>query len=221
MKSEKIRVIFNGIDTGELDALALRDNSGVKAFPFTVCAMGELSDRKGFDAVIEGFARFLGFVGPGSADAGLVLIGEGERRAELEALVRGLGIASRVRFTGSLENPFPILRSSDVFVQGSTNEGLSNALLEAMYLGSAAISTKAGGSRHAVQDGAGGFLIDESDKAGQIGLLLARLHRDPGLRRRTAEEGHRAVAQKFLVGRMRDEIVGFANEALGCRPGRS
>jgi glycosyltransferase involved in cell wall biosynthesis len=213
MRSKRIRVIFNGIDGDELDALAAQGGSRAGAFPFTVCAMGELSARKSFDVVIEGFARFLRPAGPDAIDAGLTIIGEGQNRPQLEALARSLGIAGRVVFTGSLENPFPVLRSSDVFVQGSKNEGISNALLEAMYLGNAVISTSAGGSRHAIEDGESGFLVDAPDRAGQIGHLLARLYLDPELRRRTADAGRQSVARKFLLSRMTEEIVDFASEA--------
>ncbi len=214
MKPERIRVIFNGIDGEELDALAGQVDAGVKPFPFTVCAMGELSHRKGFDLVIEGFARFCVSRGSNPTDAGLLIVGEGEQRACLERLVRDRGLSGRVRFTGALANPFPLLGAADVYVQGSRNEGLSNALLEAMYLGVVAIATGAGGSRHAIEDGVNGFLMEETDPVGQISRLLAGLYAEPAVRRRMAEEGRRTVVRRFLLSRMKDEIAAFARETI-------
>jgi glycosyltransferase involved in cell wall biosynthesis len=87
-----------------------------------------------------------------------------------------------------------------------------------MYLGVAAISTKAGGSRHAIEDGLSGFLMDEVDPEGQIGRLLVRLHDDPRMRQQMAEEARRSVAQRFLIGRMTEEITAFAAETILRHP---
>ena len=94
-------------------------------------------------AIRHAFARFVEQTG--NRDAGLVIIGDGAQKEEFAKLAADLGLRKRVLFPGFQQNPYPWLAASDIFAVTSTNEGLPNALLEAMYLGNAPISTRAGG----------------------------------------------------------------------------
>src|SRR5699024_10126562 len=65
-------------------------------------------------------------------DTKLVIIGEGPKKLELQQLAKSLNILNQVHFLGWVDNPFPILRRSDVFVLTSKFEGFGNVLVEAM-----------------------------------------------------------------------------------------
>jgi len=70
-----------------------------------------------------------------------VILGEGNDRAELEALAASLGIASHVHFLGYAANPLAYMRHAAVFVLSSIAEGFGNVIVEARACGAPVIST--------------------------------------------------------------------------------
>lgn len=213
---EKIRVVYNGLDTAEIDRACSREAIR-KPFPFTVSALGRLTWNKGYDFLIRGFARFV--ADTGAADAGLVIIGDGAQKEEFRKLAAALGIADRVVFPGFQSNPYPWLAASDVFAVTSTNEGLPNALLEAMYLGNAPVSTRAGGTDEAIRDGSDGMLIDYGDEKA-LGESLAALHASPEMRKAIASRARDTIVSRFTMERMTADVAAFCRELPDKRTGR-
>lgn len=126
--------------------------------------VGRLSHEKGFDLLIEAFARTAAH----SDSWSLVLLGDGPLRSELEKMVKDLGIATRVKFLGNVKNPFPIMKQADIFVLPSRLEGFPNALCEAMACGLPVIAIDcATGPREIIRDGIDGLLVPQ----GSIDLL--------------------------------------------------
>ncbi|MDP8306106.1 MAG: glycosyltransferase [Candidatus Chlorobium antarcticum] len=203
----KIRVIYNGLDTTEIDKKTITKQE--KPFPFTLTALGRLTINKGFDFLIRSFARFL-HENP-EADAGLVIMGEGADRTAFEELANQLGIQNRVRFPGFLQNPYPTLQASDLFVMASTNEGLSNALLEAMYLGCAPVSTYAGGVREVITNKENGYLLSHGDEA-RLAAILSELYRNKPTRAAIAKAAQETVIRQFSIPRMAKEIAKFCQD---------
>ncbi len=207
MRNANIRVIYNGLDTEKIDRLSVLPTE--KSFTFTITALGTLTYRKGFDFLIRSFSRFLNSFP--DADAGLVIIGEGPKKDEFIALSENLNTINRVIFTGFLQNPYPYLASSDVFAMTSTNEGISNALLEAMYLKNTPISTKAGGSEEVITDGKNGLLVDYGDEE-QFSLVLQKLFNDRSLTNSIALKARQQVIEKFSLEHMSRKIQSFCKE---------
>lgn len=210
---EKIRVIYNGLDRKQLDEDSRQPYT--KPFGFTIAGAGALISRKGFDYLIRAFGRFVRQC-PEAVDAGLVIAGEGPERPELERLAQTLSLHTRVVFTGHLENPYPLMLASDLFVSASQSEGLSNALLESMYLGCLPISTRSGGADEVIADDANGFLIDYGDEE-RLALLMKKVYEDKRLRTAFAEEAKKTVTERFSIERMRDEIIRFCETAVARR----
>ncbi len=213
---ERIRVIHNGLDRKTIASLA-KEECPAPPFGFTVTAMGELSERKGFDMLIRGFALFLEQLE--NRDAGLVIIGEGPLKEELQNIASALGVEQHVVFTGFLQNPYPCLARSRVFAMTSKNEGIANALLEAAALGNALVSTASGGGiRAVIRDGKNGFLL-EDDEEEKLAAVLYRLYSNPGLLDRTAREAERTTTAMFSLERMAGEIEAFCAQMLQKRHG--
>ena len=152
----------------------------------TLLAVGRLHPQKGFDILLEAFAK----AREGRADWRLVVLGEGAQEQSLKEQARRLGVDSAVEWKGFVADPFPWYRAADVFVQPSRFEGTSNALLEAMSCGVAVIASDAAGETVA-HDRTG--LVTPADDAPALAEALARVMDDPALRRRLGEAGRAAV----------------------------
>lgn len=101
----------------------------------TILAAGRLVKEKGFDIALRAFALL------GDPDAELVIVGEGERRAELEALAAELGVADRVRLPGYVPDIRPWLEEARAFLLTSWYEGYAAVIVEALGAGRPVVST--------------------------------------------------------------------------------
>lgn len=127
------------------------------ACPF-VLAVGRLHPQKGFDRLLQAFARL--------EDRGqlLVILGEGAQRAALEDQARALGIAPRVRLQGNVADPRPWYEAARCFVLSSRHEGWPNVLMEALACGCPAVSFRCDyGPGEIVEGHLSGLLVDEGD----------------------------------------------------------
>lgn len=97
---------------------------------------GRLTKQKDYPTLLAAFARLCA-----SRDVGLVILGEGELRAELTGLCASLGVTHAVRFVGFQKRPLDWMIGADVFVLSSLWEGLANVVVEALWLGLPVVST--------------------------------------------------------------------------------
>jgi glycosyltransferase involved in cell wall biosynthesis len=119
--------------------------------PPVIVALGGLRKVKGFDTLLRAFARLA------DPRARLILIGEGKERSRLIDLASRLGLADRLDLPGFCVNPFPYLARADLLALSSRREGLPNALVEAMALGTPVVATDcSGGVLDLLQSGPGG-----------------------------------------------------------------
>src|SRR5262249_25614615 len=106
---------------------------------FVVAVVGRLTEVKDHDFFLRAFAAW------GRRDAMANIIGEGHLRAALEQTARDLGVADRVRFLGTRDDPEVFYRQVDLVVLTSRNEGTPLTILEAMAAGVPVLSTAVGG----------------------------------------------------------------------------
>jgi glycosyltransferase involved in cell wall biosynthesis len=108
-------------------------------------------------------------------DPHLAIVGDGPQRAALEEQARTLGIASRVTFAGNRTDVSPWLQSFDLFALPSyANEGVPQALLQAMFTGLAAVTTNAGAISEIAIDGETARVVARED-AGALARALREL----------------------------------------------
>ncbi len=217
IQEHKVHIIYNGLD---LDKLKEAKKTKTPApFAYTIVSSGELNPRKGHDLVIKGFARFV--AENRIRDAGLIILGQGRQKKELKALAGKLGVADRVIFPGFLDNPYPVLATSNLYVAMSANEGISNALLEAMYLGMVVISTPAGGAEDVISHGVNGFLTDfkETDN---LSRLLSRVYFKKGFDPdKLVHRARQTVLNHFSLEKMAWSLLELLNQEIEARKHRS
>lgn len=147
-----IEVIPNGVDVDHF-ARSERMTFMPKGV-LRVVSVGRLIERKGFDVVISAMEGF--------KNISLTIIGEGPEKQSLIELARKKGVD--VDFVGAVSHDDMVhyYHQSDVFVLASKNEGMSNAMLEAMASGLPVLTTRTGGVEEMCRISADGFVFFSS-----------------------------------------------------------
>lgn len=123
----------------------------------TFIALGSLTKQKGFDYLLKAFAQ-LSLIKP---EWKLTILGEGELRTELTELATQLGITNKVSLPGRIKNPYPVLKSADIYVMSSRFEGFPVALCEAMGVGLPCISFNCPtGPADIIENNVNGILVE-------------------------------------------------------------
>ena len=150
-------------------------------------------------------------------DVQTVIVGDGPQRQALEALAATLGLATRVRFAGNQADVVPWLQSFDVFALPSyANEGVPQALMQAMACALPVVTTPVGSIGEIVIDGDTGVLVPPEEPARLRAAIEALLH---DARQRGAL-GLRAAArarERFGEERMVQQMVAVFREAARAR----
>jgi len=125
----------------------------------------------------------------------LLMVGDGEERADCEQLCRDLGVGDSVRFLGKQDAIEEILSVSDLFLMPSQSESFGLAALEAMACKVPVVSTNAGGLPELNVDGVTGFLKDIGDIDGMAEQSIYILEDEARLK--TFKENALARAKEF------------------------
>ncbi|MBI4812383.1 glycosyltransferase family 4 protein [Candidatus Falkowbacteria bacterium] len=168
---EKIFIIPNGVDLSQIPA------SKEKVANRVIC-VARLSWEKGLDYLIKAWPEVLKEV----SEAKLVLVGEGNKRQEIEAMIRDLNIADFVVLKGNLPHNETLkeIKKSEVFICPSLAEGLGIVFIEAQACGVPPIGTRVGGIPDIIQDGENGFLIEPKNSRA-IAEAIIKLLKDKNL----------------------------------------
>lgn len=143
----------------------------------------------------------------------LLLVGDGNDRARIEAEVDRLGIKDQCHITGMQPDVLPWLHAMDIFCLSSDTEGLSISLLEAGACGLPSVVTDVGGNREIVQDGVSGFVVTRGDEAA-LSDNIKGLAADAAVRRSMGAEARRRVVERFSLGAMADAYVNVYGKAM-------
>lgn len=191
----------NVIDLAEFDRS--EEANGSRRPGLTVALVGRLVEVKRIDRYLHALAA--------AAQRELMVrgmvIGDGPQRAALERLAVELGLGrTQVEFLGEREDVPRLLALADVLVQCSDDEGLPNAVLEAMAARRPAITTPAGDAHRLIRDGHNGYVVpfDDVSAMAERLVLLARL---PQLRRQLGEAGRQHVERHYSLDGLADRLL--------------
>jgi len=162
---EKIKVIYNSIDFLEDKNSSISKEELKKELNLegrVILTNARLTIWKGIDMLIEIMPQLIDKY----SQIKFIVIGQGPEQANLEKLVKELGLENDVLFTGLINRQLIVdyLKIADVFVLNTNYEGMSHCLLETMKIGAPIITTKAGGNPETIKDNQTGLLVDYRNK---------------------------------------------------------
>ena len=141
-KISEVETIYNPIDLEQIDAAVTSMPSDAFVSTFmglprpTVLTVGRLSPEKNQALLLRAYARL-----PQGSRGSLVILGEGDTRAQLESLARELGIESETHFPGFVPNPWWYMQRADLYVLPSRSEAYPMVLVEALACGLPVVAT--------------------------------------------------------------------------------
>ena len=200
---EKVHWIGNGVDIRRFDP-RLADPLAKRAFGLPPWAtvvgfMGRIVREKGVLELLDAMPRVLELV----PNLHLLMAGDitdGERDRKTRNIIRGLveekGLASRVVFTGFVEDVPKVMQAIDLFVLPSHREGMPRSLIEAMASGRPVVATNIRGCREEVVDELTGLLVPVEDSEA-LSDAIVRILLDPTLARLMGDEGRRRTEAMF------------------------
>jgi glycosyltransferase involved in cell wall biosynthesis len=159
-----------------------------------------LRSWKGHIYLLEAFAQLNA---PGWK---LLIVGDGPYRAVLNQKSTELGIREEVIFTGQQQNPEDWMRAMDIFVLPSyANEGVPQAVLQAMLCALPIITTPVGAILEAVQDEESALVVPPKDTAA-LSTALGRQLDDLALKARLGDAARRVASTDFSFARMINDM---------------
>jgi glycosyltransferase involved in cell wall biosynthesis len=139
--------------------------------PPVILGVGRLVPQKDFPTLIKAFA-----IVKQQISAKLMILGEGEKRLQLEALVRELGLENDVDMPGFKDNPYTYMAKAKLFVLSSAWEGFGNVVAEAMAVGTPVVSTDCpSGPAEILENGKYGKLVSVGDVNALANAILEAL----------------------------------------------
>lgn len=217
--ASRVTVIENGVDVTRFDGVTRRDAlPGLESVPAGVPLIGSvgcLAPRKDYGTLLAALARL-----SGRHDFRCAIAGDGPDRAALEARAAELGVADRVAFLGERSDVDRLLPAFDLFTLSSREEGIPNALLEAMAAARPCVATRVGGNAEVLDDGRTGWLVPAQDPEALAAALAEALERPDEAARRGAAARAAMVGERSIEAMVRRHEA-FYLRALGLDEARA
>ena len=215
LASAKVRVIYNGVDLDRfqsLPSMRARLFPGLEREKLVVLVGNMHTDVKGQPTLMAAAAELVRRF----PQVRFVLVGDGEKRQDFEALAKATGVNANFMFLGRRNDVAQILAACDIGVLPSAAEGMPNAVLEYMAAGLPVVATAVGGNLEVVAHGVSGLLVPPQD-APALAQALSRLLADDVLALELARNGRELVEQKFSFERLTREVGALYEELLQAK----
>ena len=203
LDSGQITSIPTGIDTNCFtpgDKGTARKELNLAPAPSYLGIVATLRSWKGHSYLIDAFASL------SLPDWRLIIVGDGPQKENLAAQVERLGLWQQVILTGQQRNPERWLQALDIFCLPSyANEGVPQAILQAMLSGLPIVTTPVGAILEAVTHGETALVVPPKDTVALAGALSSLMH-DPELRARMGAQSRVKALSRFSLDTMLDNM---------------
>lgn len=178
MRPKEITVIYNpvvGNDLIKKSRYSVKHPWFAPGMPPVIITVGRLTQQKDHETLLLAFKKVRE-----ECEVNLLILGEGEERPFLEALVSKMNLQNDVSMPGFVNNPYPYMSNADVFVLSSRWEGFGIVIAEAMACGTPVVSTDCpSGPAEILENGRYGKLVPVGDSDAVAEAILETLSHPP------------------------------------------
>ena len=210
----RITTVPNLLDVAEFDCLASQPFSQKALLPAGrwLVVVARLDREKDVGTAIKA----LSMLSSKYPDVYLVIAGDGPEKKALVDLSTSLKMERRVIFLGEVHEVPALLKEMEVaLLTSSSNEGLSNSILEYMAAGLPVAATDCGGNGELVKEGVTGCLVKPGDAAG-LAEAVAKLLDGREQSREMGLKGRQVVEKRHAMDRVIEKWMHVYNKAMGC-----
>lgn len=210
---DKNQVIYNPYDVDYLKQISKEeiDDFEFDSSKYYFITMGRLSDQKGYGHLIRAFAGMV----EQYKDVKLVILGNGDRKEDLEKMIQQYDLERFVDLPGGKVNPHRYVRRANVYVMSSITEGFPNALSEAMCVGTPVISVNCkSGPSEILFDSLEDVDAKNSFVIADYGLLTKELEMDKQYIKKELSDEERSLMDAMIYAyENQDEMMVLAKKA--------
>jgi glycosyltransferase involved in cell wall biosynthesis len=207
---ERVASVPTGIDPQRFaptDKAAAKAALGLDPRQRHIGIVATLRSWKGHLFLLDAFAQLQ------RPDLHLLIVGEGPMREQIEQKVAALGLGDRVRLAGQRNDPERWLQALDIFCLPSyANEGVPQAILQAMLCALPIVTTPVGAILEAVSDGETALIVPPRDAAA-MAAAIARLLDAADLAGRLGTSARRVASADFSREAMLDRMEAIFRQA--------
>jgi len=205
--TRKVKIVYNAVDTKLIDA------ESADRVPKQICFVGRLLKHKHVDDLLQAFSN----VRATEPSARLLIIGDGEERSSLVSLTERLQLKNSVQFTGHVEDKekFRLMKSCELLVLPSTDEGWGNVVTEAIACGLATIGYDIPALREQAQFFSSIQLVPPRDLTALSNAILKTFGQAG---KEQVEKDSKSVRSDFTWSRRAAELAAFLKLVSVNRP---
>lgn len=202
----KVRTVLNGVNTEYFQKNIGKGNRIRKEFsiPDDACVIGNIAVFREQKAIPD-WLRAFKIIHQNHPEVYGLLVGAGPKEDEVKALIKEYNLEKRVILPGLQTDTVAYFSAIDIFMMSSAFEGLPIALLEAMSMQCAVVSTKAGGVVEVVENNKSGVLCDVGNYS-CLAKKASELILDLNKREKFQLAARERVIDNFSLRRMVDEL---------------
>lgn len=213
---KEIQIVYNGCDSkmfsyNKKERLRIRKKLRISLKKTVIIFVGKLAKSKGIFELLTAFIK----LNYKYSDLYLILIGNISERTVLDKIISSNYANNKIHLVGEIpQNEIPYwLSASDIFVFPTYNEGLPNALMEAMACGLPVVATKVGGIPEVVRDGQNGILIDKKNVT-SIEHSIEKLIENKSMCKKMGERGRITIEEKFSWDNSAKKLIRIYNNII-------
>ena len=212
--SDKIKVIFNGIDIEQYyinkkNFILSRKDLNIPENAYVIGMVGRISYQKAPDMFIKAAKLIKKEIN----NAYFIIVGDGDLRKEIEGMIREYGLEDCVLITGWVNNPLEYVQLFDQAMLLSRWEGFGLVLAEYMISEKSIIATNVDAIPNLIQDGINGLLVDV-DNPYQVLERTLELYNNYELKSNTIENAKHKVKNDYDIKRVAKEHEILINNLL-------
>jgi glycosyltransferase involved in cell wall biosynthesis len=216
---EKVKLIFNGVDLekfnpAKVNPLKIRKDFNIEDNIILIGMAGRFTYGKGHETFLTAARELLKkYSGIKFLIAGEASRGEDAYLNKIKSLADENGISDKIIYTGFRDDIPEVLSALDIFVFPSHSEAFGNALIEAMAMGRASVSSNSAGVLDIVVDGKTGYLF-QNRNGGDLAEKISMLIESPRQREAFGNEARKHTAENFDLNTVTDKLVNLYNSLL-------